>query len=168
MDYWPDCSIFVSQLPACKTMDDKCVCTCKVLRTEPGTRQALCELNYLYDYMLFSFKVPLLSSFLSRNYIYFCCLLSPCLWTFLLFLSPLLCLENSHSSFKTNLRYFLLQRKSSLVTYPTFPWAPLAVCMHLSVTAFRILWGITCLLVCLQKGLLSQRLQLDPLCLRGV
>lgn len=52
--------ICASQLPACKTVDDKRVCTRKVLRTEPGTRQALCELNCLYDYMLFPFKVPLL------------------------------------------------------------------------------------------------------------
>ena len=50
--------ICASQLPACKTVDDKRVCTRKVLRTEPGTRQALCELNCLYDYMLVPFKVP--------------------------------------------------------------------------------------------------------------
>ena len=56
-------NICVSQLLACKTVDDKCVCTCKVLRTEPGTRQALCELNYLYDYMLLLLLLLLLSHF---------------------------------------------------------------------------------------------------------
>lgn len=167
MDYWPDCSIFVclSCLLAKPWMIN-------VFAHVKCLEQSLAQGKHYANWTIFMIicysplKCPSFPVFLRRNYIYFCCLLSPCCWTFLPFLSPLLCLENSYSSFKTNLRYFLLQKIFFNWHTQPFPWAPLAACMHLSVTAFRILWGITCLLVCLQKGLLSQRLKLDPLCLQ--
>ena len=55
-------------------------------------------------------KCPSFPVSVSRNCIYSCCLLSLCLWTLLECLSPLLCLANSYSSFKTNLICFLLQK----------------------------------------------------------
>lgn len=88
--------------------------------------------------------------FLSRKYIYFCCLISPFLWTLLKFFSPLLCLENSYSSFKTNPSCFLW---SIWIDTPNsssgLPYQPVHTCLsqHLKY------WDIICLLVCLHKEL---------------
>lgn len=128
-------NICVSQLPACKTVDDKCVCTRKVLRTEPGTRQAVCELNCLYDYMLLPFKVPLLP-----------CVPQQKLSLFLLS-SVSMSLSIPGISFPSSLLgklLFIPQNRSEILppaenlpqlTHPASPGLPLAACVRLSVTA---------------------------------
>ena len=159
MDYWPDCLLFVrlSCLLAKLWMINvfvhvKCL------------EQSLAQGKHYVNSTVFMItcysplKCPSFPVSLSRNCLYSCCLLPPCLWTFLVFLSPLLCLENSYSSSKTDLRYFLLQE--IFLSWHTQP-SRQPLCHSL-----RILWGVNCLPACLWKGLLSQRLKLDPWCPR--